>query len=326
MHAHPKMLLTAAPLALVALAALACTPTVPAEPPAQPAQPPPPAAPAGAAVETPPAPAAAEPIAPTEPEPVCTATPQRTARWVDTKPRVPLAIVEPDGGAKVIRTPPKACCSAWLDRERRWTTVDAYGQPVGRAVLSSSHLYDVTDCHEMTFEQVEGEPGVGLHVAVDSGYVAPPSVRWTPTAAQRAQLEAMAKQIRGLLAIPPPNEELDKPLPFAQRVIYARQSTRADARQLAIVGGQFLAVAEWWPDAGWRLIHLDLSEGLWPIASGQVYQPIAAFDMNNDGSTEAVVHVQSAGGERFGDVVIGVERYVNPVWRLLARSVGGAFV
>lgn len=252
----------------------------------------------------------------------CKVDSARAVRWLGSKAHTPLAIVD-----DAISPAPKACCVPWRDKARVWTTVDAHGRPVGKARIEDDSYYDVTDCHEPVFEQIEGDPGVGLYAAADGGYRAPPPRPWTPGKAELAALETFAEALDALVGIEPPQEPELEVTPLGavvDRAVFFRSATGERKGGYVAVGGLYLFIASTDGDGRWRLEHVEQSEFRFASSGMQVYRVLAAFDMDGNGDPEVIVHETTGGGEGFRDMILTNEG--GPGWRLVLYGIGGASI
>jgi hypothetical protein len=276
--------------------------------------------------------------------------PSRETRWYGAEPHVPLARVavdagerwlSPSGGISLgIESAPHRACGAWAHVGTAWAAVDRWGQIVRPSRLTERNYYDSTRCHEVGFDaDARVPPGQSYNdwrpgrvvLYARGGFHPRASLRWSPSAAERADHERFVVSLTSMF-LANPGEHVRSanggnrgaaPLPFADRTLFFHftdPQSHAE-RRLAVSGGSLLVVAERTAEGRWFVVHVDhrLSR---TATNPMPYLPVAVFDMNDDGRPEIVYHDRESGGEFFGDAVLSLDPMDE--WHEAARSVGGS--
>ncbi len=229
-------------------------------------------------------------------------------RFLTASPGGPLAQVL--NGA--VRTPPRRACRSWGAIGSRWRELDAFGVPVGEAVVESGNYYDASNCDELTLRRTGGVAGAGFYVDARAPYRAPDVVWWRPSKSARAALERIvsARQKRfTLLGGPGPSLR-------ALTLFFAWGETR---ERFAAVGGRSLVILKAKGD-GWQVVHEQ------PPSKGKglanAYRPLGVTDMNGDGLPELVVHEIEDVGEWWGDGTFTELR--DGTWKRIGPGIFGS--
>lgn len=240
-------------------------------------------------------------------------------RWMSAEPHQPLLIASRDGVRSAA-----ACCDAFARKGAAWLAVDARGTVVGEGKVTGGER-DPSGCFALDVELVSGAAGVGLWVEKpkawdgDVGDPAPspdalgkPGKRWTaaafaPTKEALAELSDLYDDLTIKLTTPRQARcaSSDDRLPFAKRALFFQQSADMgdDPEQVAVVGGHVLVVASR-ERRGWRVRHVDVGGA--DRCNPRAYRPLAAIDLDADGTAELVVRREDATGR--GDVVLAWDR------------------
>lgn len=268
---------------------------------------------------SPSAPPAATPSAPpTAPAATC---PGDGVRWLASSPRVPLAIVGAAGRPAIADA--AACCQAWAATGQRWRAVDRWGQPLpGDRVTTDAALYDVTSCWE---QQLSLDEDHALLVQA-TGWTAPPSAAWQPSADEAAAFTAIASGVAAAFQTSPAWPALE-----ARITYFTAPGARAGQppRRFAVLASPLLLVAQLAPTGGaptWRTIMTDSEALIGTSGSTELpYEVGAIVDLDGDQRPEIIVHRDYSDG--WDDVVLGLQD--DEPWASvdeLAHSPGGATI
>jgi len=251
-------------------------------------------------------------------------------RWVGSDPSTPLAAVV----QHEISSAGVACCALWGRAGSHWKEVDAYGEVVSEAQLSSdSEAYDVTGCAEYTFHSKisrsaagTGHAGVGLWFR--GAWSPPPSARWLPTPAQQRSLFELAARLdppvarseAGCSSVPKSGASKHPVLFFT--VDYRLEANRPRLLPFAVVGGPVLLLARLQSNGRWLASRME-TFGSSDRCGDTVYRPRAVFDMNADGRPELIIHRDF--GDSFDDMVLSLHpTQPGGNWSVVALGVHGA--
>lgn len=216
-----------------------------------------------------------------EAKPTAAPAPSGESRFLGKDPHGPLAHAR--NGR--LASPADSACRAWAPIGSRWSALGALGELVGKAKVSEAERYDVTNCDELSLESVSGKAGVGVFVQGD--YQPMALERWRIEGRARRELERLiARRDRKL----PPSSRKEKDASFSARLLSWKTP---DGHQFAVVGGRGLTVLER-SKGKWRVLH-QIAPKRSDVAHADMYMPLAALDMDGNGSVEIVVH------ERFLD-------------------------
>lgn len=220
-------------------------------------------------------------------------------RWYASEPHVPLVEVE----GRITGEPTPRQCAAWSVVGSRWRGVDAWGQVVGDRVLRKRKFNSVSHCYEVEL----AAPHDTSVLFVAGPWRQSPSVSWSPDAGSRASLEQFTATLTPLFTHDTwfaRASDLD-PLPaLAARTRFFR----AHDREFAVVGGKILIVAEHLSDGKWVARYVDHTFTETSPGTLLTYEPIAIFDMNDDGWPEIVFHQVEERWFWYGDVVLTFDR------------------
>ena len=244
--------------------------------------------------------------------------------WLASRPHVPLATID----GEVIRPIGKrgescGAASRWAKPKSRWKAVDAWGQVTGAFTIEESELYEVTQCHEVSFKgRAHGAPA-SLFVSEDSAWRPVPSVEWKPGGGDLKHYEQFLGELEETWVNEKPAE---KQAPLAKRTLFFKMpgadpsSSEKRSTQWAVTGGRLLVVAYLGERGKWKA-----SEVKAPLGRPDSYQPIAVFDMNGDGLPEIVY--SDSDGPSYGDSVLSVQFGPgSAIWKDAAASPGGATI
>ncbi|MDD5305935.1 MAG: hypothetical protein PHU25_01315 [Deltaproteobacteria bacterium] len=231
------------------------------------------------------------------------------------------------------------CCEPWSKAKSRWRTVDAWGQVVGSAEIVSRSYYEYAECYDTTWKLIQGSWGAGLLASEDGDWRPPPSVQWTPSPSQMAALSRMVDDVYHAFVFtdlsfirlttgPGQTEGTDKLLPLERRTLLftipprKRDSEPAppNPTQFAVVGGPVLLVAFLHPDERW-IVSAERNELTDGDRTHLTYQPIAVFDVDEDGFPEIIYRFSE--GEWWGETILKLDTAFDR-WREVATSVMGS--
>ena len=231
--------------------------------------------------------------------------------FIGFEPHGPLARVS--GGR--ISSPSESACRSWAKKGSTWTALDRLGRVVGRARVSDLWRYDLSNCDELTFE---GPQGAGIFVRGD--YVPIAMAEWTPTPKMRRELQRVIG--RRDAAIPPMPESSHEAVKFSfeKRSIFFQVPGQAPR---VVVGGRALTVLRW-KKGRFEIEHRENFDTLGHANIQEQcefsYLPIAALDMNGDGSIEIVVHEHTC--DVYGDFTLMRD---GSRWRTVYAGISGGY-
>jgi hypothetical protein len=238
-------------------------------------------------------------------------------RWLGTDPVTPLAI----SGEEGVFSAGQPCCAPWARRGARWHALDRVGRVVGLAEVTGGEGYDATACFELELTRVSGVDGAGVYASR-----APrddPRHEWHPNAEDHIRLRGFLEELDALVLEREVGE--GRALPLADRSLFFTEQRRegrgTSAVRYAAVGGPYLVIGR--RTAG-QFVVSHLVVGLANEVSGAgAYRPLAALDMDNDGSIEIVYRWNE--GPAWGMVVLGHDRTTDD-WSGRAEDIGGGTI
>ncbi len=227
-------------------------------------------------------------------------------RFLGKDPHGPLAHAH--NGS--LASPAKSACRAWGPIGSRWSALSALGDVVGTSEVSGAERYDVTNCDELSLESVSGKPGVGVFVQGEYQPMALES--WSIEGRARRELEQLITRRDRKL---PASSQKAKDAPLRARLLAWKTP---DGHHFAVVGGRGLTVLER-SRGRWRVLH-QITPKRSEVAHADMYMPLAALDMDGNGSVEIVVHERFI--DSYGDFTLTRK---NGRYRELVAGIHGAF-
>lgn len=226
------------------------------------------------------------------------------ALFVASEPRVPLATVShaKDGfSIRSVGLKGSTCgpSSKWAKRGSKWIALDAYGQPIGTALVSGFDTNAETKCRELQFGRKSGKLGEGIYVSADSKWAAGKSLEWSPTDAEKTSFDAFVHTMETHFT----KEGADDTKAHSRALFFSSHR--------AVVGGALLIVARLDSDKVWRIERL-IPPGK---ESSSEFTPVGVLDMDKDGDAEIVYHASN--GWEAGDAVMS---QVATGWKDVALS------
>ena len=213
--------------------------------------------------------------------------------------------------------------SRWAKAQSRWHALDAWGRITGTLTVGGSDRDGGSGCNQVHFREGTGKDGLGVFVAVGSGYTVGPSAEWKADADAVKRFEQLyatqesvwvdGKIDRG--AAHERKRTLFFELPKQQGSVEGAPTQRRPTRW-AVSGGRVLVVGYVGASGAWKVGHV-----LSPTGKDHAYEPLAILDMNGDGLPEIVVH-EEAGGV-FVDRVLSFDAGTMR-WENAVASPGGA--
>ncbi len=238
------------------------------------------------------------------------------ALFVASEPRVPLATVTQARDGMSIRSvglKGSTCgpSSKWAKRGSKWIALDAYGQPIGTALVSGFDTNGETKCRELQFGRKSGKLGEGIYVSADSNWAASKSFEWSPDDAEKKSFDAFVHTMETHFT----KDGADDAKAHSRALFFTThdadaKSENKPARQeeqekptnkrthRAVVGGNLLIVARLDSDKVWRIERL-IPPGK---ESSSEFTPVGVLDMDKDGDAEIVYHASN--GWEAGDAVM----------------------
>lgn len=249
----------------------------------------------------------------------CPANDGKSLRYLARTPATPLVTATAEG-----LTPGAACCRTMSHKGLALLALDAHGRPVGEAKVEDGEPTR-DGCFALEASITTGQRGqlwveAPPRASADDELPSPrgkraPSVAVALSKDAQKDLGALVDAITAeALREPekPCEKAADERLPLAKRSLVVKGENGATT---AVVGGHVLVVATL-VKKKWSVAHIELAGA--DQCAPRRYQPVAAFDMDGDGTIEIVARQD---GDAQGTIVLSPDADAGGRYRV----VGSAF-